>query len=63
MSNTIKNGKGPEIRKGANLRAYWDAEIWDKIGPNKTTKFVQIVSERSELDESITPAQSDVHGE
>ena len=25
-------GKGSKIRIGANFRAYWDAEIWKKIG-------------------------------
>lgn len=35
MANTVKNGKGPEIRKGANLKAYWEAEIWNKMGKRK----------------------------
>ncbi len=60
MNNTVKNGKGPEIRKGANLRAYWEAEIWKKLGPNRITEPEQIASECSEPDASITRPQSDV---
>lgn len=43
--NTVQNGKGSKIRKGADLRAYWDSEYWDNL--NKAKKAEKTVSECS----------------
>ena len=29
--NTVQNGKGPKIRKGADLRKYWESAYWDNL--------------------------------
>lgn len=40
--NRIQTGKGDKLRKGANMKAYWNADIWNKMGPKsiKTEKSV-----------------------
>lgn len=36
-ANSIQNGKGSKPRKGANYRAYWESELWEKMGKKSTT--------------------------
>ena len=45
--NTIQNGKGPKIRKGADLRKYWESEYWDNLekAKAKAKESEQTVSE------------------
>lgn len=43
--NTVQNGKGSKIRKGTDLRAYWDSEYW--INLEKSKKVVKTSSECS----------------
>ncbi len=38
MKNTSQNGKGSTPRKGVNYKAYREAEIWDILARNKSTK-------------------------
>ena len=35
MSNKKDAGKGPKIRKGANLKKYWEAEYWIELEKRK----------------------------
>ena len=42
--NTVQNGKGPKIRKGADLRKYWEADYW-KNKEKKTKEDEKISSE------------------
>jgi hypothetical protein len=40
MPDNRQAGKGPEIRKGANLRAYWEADYW-KIQEKKKQEAIK----------------------
>ena len=34
-------GKGPKIRKGANLRAYWEADYWKILEEKKKKQITE----------------------
>lgn len=46
-TNRPQTGKGDKLRKGANMKAYWESDIWNKMG--KSTKTEKISSKCSEL--------------
>ena len=48
--NGVQTGKGDKWRKGANMKAYWEADIWSKMG-KKATKSEKTPSLCSEPDE------------
>jgi hypothetical protein len=48
-SNKVQTGKGYKWRKGANMKAYWEADIWSKMG-KKPIKPEKTSSECSEPD-------------
>jgi hypothetical protein len=48
--DTVQNGKGPKIRKGANLRLFWEADYWDNL--KKIKEQQKTVSECVLPDES-----------